>query len=368
VSALYPLWIGASVAGGVKSGGQFPARKKSVRLSVKDWALDRGQSKDSFMPLFTMKSNLLLFTFLFLVGKLLADTPRAGMGDVKRMVERRVAMEMASQAANIDELISELNDSYELNRRTTVRLNVTFEDREFEKFLAKKDRGNADDERLATSYLLEFWRTNRKAEPAVIAWYSLRATPNASWAESMSDYRVLKEHGPNDLLPKLIVLMRAPGDAKDNREWLDTLKEAYAVSTNDQQRAIAFGISMVKGMQPETNAFAKAMLSDLSAWLKSLEPAVSSSLLLAPRLKLAQALVATGTGNIDEALHYSKGTPAYTLMPLWLMSKGKWERAREVLSEVKLLPDLSEDDRAMIRTLENLLQGMKEKPSSANAR
>jgi hypothetical protein len=188
--------------------------------------------------------------------------------------------------------------------------------------------------------------------------------PTDLWLDvlSMRQLQKLARERTNDLAPRLLLLPRELTSNEDCDNWFATLKEAYGLCSNEEQRVACLVLATGATWSLESKVFGKAMLGDLSQWLKNLSsprlsPAVRDKI---PYLQLAIAL---GTEAYADAPVYATGTSFRTLIPIWMMSKGNWELALREVQRLKQLPDLSNEEKSTLDFFESSLKDITRKKS-----
>ena len=186
--------------------------------------------------------------------------------------------------------------------------------------------------------------------------------PTDVWLEvlSVKQLQKLVKERTNDLAPRFLLLGRELADDQDCGNWFLTLKEAYGLCTNEVQRvtSLALGTMGVAGLMEKP--FGKEMLVDLSQWLEKLS-SQHPSLAVKDKIQCLRLFVALGTEAYAEVSLYARGTAFRTLVPLWLMSKGKWELALHEVRELKKFFDLLDDEKDTLEVFESVLKGITEK-------
>lgn len=166
--------------------------------------------------------------------------------------------------------------------------------------------------------------------------------------------RIARERA-NDLAPRLMLLPREVKNDEDAQDWFASLKEAYSLSANHEQRVITLSLAMTAVFTLEHQSFGRTMLKDLKLWLDALPPAQAASLSI--KVQLLRLFIAMGLENYDDVSLYAKGTPFRALAPLWMMSKGKWDHALEEAHRAKAQPDLDANEKTLVDMYESVLAG-----------
>lgn len=175
--------------------------------------------------------------------------------------------------------------------------------------------------------------------------------------------RMLTIQKPEELAPKLLFLMQELGDDADCDRWLRNLKAAYAISTNDMQKATCLVFAVGNTITLERKPFGRKMLAELSIWLKE-EQRKKPSVPLDQKLRLMIVITALGLNAYEEVSTLAIDTPFRTAAPLWFMSKGKWELSLAEIDKLRKLKDLTVNETGMLDGLEPIVRDVSQKKSS----
>lgn len=181
---------------------------------------------------------------------------------------------------------------------------------------------------------------------------------------SVKDLQDLAQRRPKDLPPRLMLLPRELVDDKDCTNWFATLKEAYTLSTNEQERVTCLALAFASAFSLEAKGFGRPMLLEMKRWLDHLSSQRPSPA-VAEKIKYLRLCVALGTEAYADVPIYAEDTPIRTMTPLWLMSKSKWELALTEVRRLKQRTDLTSEEERTLDFFESLLKGIVEKPSRA---
>jgi hypothetical protein len=187
--------------------------------------------------------------------------------------------------------------------------------------------------------------------------------PADLWINTLSfkELKSLATVRTNELVPRLFLLQRELADDSDCDEWYATLRESWALSTNAEQRVVCLSLSMTSTFLLEQEKFGRPMLRQMETWLKQITSNSSNGPVLAAKIQYLRLFVALGLQDDANVALLAKGTAFQTLEPLWLMSKGQWERALEAVKRVKQLRDLGKEESNMLNAFESVLKGILEK-------
>jgi len=180
---------------------------------------------------------------------------------------------------------------------------------------------------------------------------------------SPTGLRMVTIKEPGELAPKLLFLSLELTDEDDCERWLRMLKSAYMLATNDLQKITCLVMSAGNTLALEQKTIGRKMLGEMAVWLKQ-EYAKESSVLVAQKLKLMIVLSALGLKAYEDVTAYAIDTPFRAAAPLWMMSKGKWELALQEVIKLRKLPDLTQNETAMLDGLEPIARGVVEKKSA----
>ena len=167
--------------------------------------------------------------------------------------------------------------------------------------------------------------------------------------------KILCRERTNALAPRLMLLTRELQDDRDCSAWFATLKEAYEISTNEEQRAVSLSQAFPSAFLLEPKKHGRPMLKEMKEWLAKISDTESIAML--KKVRGLQLCVALGLEEYANVPRYARDTPLETLTPLWMMSKGKWALALQEVQRLKGLRSthFSIEEKAMLDKFESIL-------------
>jgi hypothetical protein len=279
----------------------------------------------------------------------------------KFQANQHLSRELDRYLKGVTQDLDEILENYDLCWRSRIARKTVTKEIEFRRLL--ETRG-LEKEKIAPEVLnqlvLEYWASSGRVVPEVAAWFALEINTPSSWSAALPHYEQIRQVRPRDIEPRILLLIKSPTNETECQEWFTMVKEAYKLGENEPEKVYCVLIASVSTMGFGTNTFAESVIEDFNYWLQNLDLTGKPASFI-KRIRIGRALVATSTGDIDKALSNSKNTPLFSLMPLWLMSLGEWERALQVVYEGKKSPDLDAETQEMLRVFQKILEEITQK-------
>jgi hypothetical protein len=181
--------------------------------------------------------------------------------------------------------------------------------------------------------------------------------PKDLWLNVLStkDLKKLARERTNDLAPRLLLLMQDLKNDHDCEEWFVTLKESFALCTNEAHRAACLSLAFPASFTISTKEFGKPMLRKMETWIGEIS---AENPIFAERTRYIRLATALGLGEDSNVSLYIKDTPIRFLEVLYLMTKAKWETALAKAQELKAQRNLDNNEKAILDELDLILTGI----------